>query len=96
MSLTVPQEGIATVLIGALAYFFIANYPNTAKFLNDNERKFIRARLAADSDATHDEKFTWGAVVEAIKDPKCWLYGLGFHSMSLPLYTLSLFFVSLS
>lgn len=25
------------------------------------------------------------------RDPKCWLYGLAFHTLSLPLYTLSLF-----
>ena len=27
----------------------------------------------------------------ALTDPKCWLYGLTFHTLSLPLYTLSLF-----
>jgi hypothetical protein len=32
-------------------------------------------------------------VIEALKDVKIWLYGLGFHTMSLPLYTLSLFLV---
>ncbi|GKT66440.1 major facilitator superfamily transporter [Colletotrichum tofieldiae] len=85
------QEGIATVFIAVGAYWFIQNYPDTAKFISDKERRFIRARLAADSDATHNEKFTWGNVMDAIKDPKCWLYGLGFHTMSLPLYTFSLF-----
>ncbi|KAI1371428.1 MFS general substrate transporter [Hypoxylon crocopeplum] len=84
-------EGILTVLVAAAAYGFIHNYPDTSKFLSEDERKFIHQRLAADSDATHDEKFTWSAVVEALKDPNCWLYGLGFHTMSLPLYTLSLF-----
>ncbi|OBR05720.1 major facilitator superfamily transporter [Colletotrichum higginsianum IMI 349063] len=84
-------EGIATVVIAIGAYWFIQNYPDTAKFVSDKERRFIRARLAADSDATHNEKFTWGNVMDAIKDPKCWLYGLGFHTMSLPLYTFSLF-----
>lgn len=84
-----------TVLVGIVAYWFIQNYPDTATFITDDERKFIRARLAADSDATNDEKFTWAGVTDALKDVKCWLYGLGFHSMSLPLYTLSLFFVSL-
>lgn len=29
--------------------------------------------------------------MQAFRDPSCWLYGLGFHTMSLPLYTLSLF-----
>jgi len=47
--------------------------------------------LKADSDATNDEKFSWDGVWIACKDPKIWLYGLGFHTMSLPLYTLSLF-----
>ncbi|KAI1413948.1 MFS general substrate transporter [Hypoxylon sp. FL1857] len=84
-------EGILTVLVAAAAYGFIHNYPDTSKFLSEDERKFIHQRLAADSDATHDERFTWAAVVEALKDPNCWLYGLGFHTMSLPLYTLSLF-----
>ncbi|KAI2468505.1 MFS general substrate transporter [Annulohypoxylon bovei var. microspora] len=84
-------EGILTVIVAASAYGFIYNYPDTSKFLTEDERKFIHERLAADSDATHDEKFTWGAVVEALKDSNCWLYGLGFHTMSLPLYTLSLF-----
>ncbi|KAI1762670.1 MFS general substrate transporter [Hypoxylon sp. FL1150] len=84
-------EGILTVLVAAAAYAFIHNYPDTSSFLNKEEREFIHQRLAADSDATHEEKFSWGAVVEALKDPNCWLYGLGFHTMSLPLYTLSLF-----
>lgn len=77
-----------------VVFRFIHDYPRTAKFLNEDERKFISQRLAADSDAMNDEKFTWGAVAEALKDPSCWLYGLGFHTMSLPLYTLSLFLVS--
>ncbi|KAM0326141.1 hypothetical protein ACHAQA_006735 [Verticillium albo-atrum] len=84
-------EGIVTVVIGVAAYFFVQNYPDTAKFFTDTERKFVYARLAADSDATHAEPFTWTAVTSALKDPKCWLYGFGFHTMSLPLYTFSLF-----
>ncbi|KAI0150717.1 major facilitator superfamily domain-containing protein [Xylariaceae sp. FL1272] len=84
-------EGIVTVVVATSAYAFVYNYPDTAKFLNSDERKFIHQRLAADSDATHDEKFSWSAVRDALRDPKCWLYGLGFHTLSLPLYTLSLF-----
>ncbi|KAK8119620.1 uncharacterized protein PG998_004246 [Apiospora kogelbergensis] len=84
-------EGILTVIVAIAAYWFIHNYPDTAKFLTPDERRHIHQRLAADSDATNDEKFTWSAVSDALKDVDCWLYGLGFHTMSLPLYTLSLF-----
>ena len=84
-------EGMLTVLVSLAAYFFVANYPATAGFLSDKERSTIQARLAASNDATRNETFTWGNVFKAVKDPKVWLYGLGFHTMSLPLYTLSLF-----
>ena len=84
-------EGILTVVVSLIAYGFIANYPSTAKFITEDERAFIQARLASNNDATRHEAFTWGNVSKAISDPKVWLYGLGFHSLSLPLYTLSLF-----
>lgn len=81
-------------MVALAAYWFIENYPETAKFLSKSEKEFVHARLAADSDATHHERFAWTAVYGALRDPSCWLYGLGFHTMSLPLYTLSLFLVS--
>lgn len=84
-------EGILTVLVSLVAYFFVANYPSTAKFLSEKERDCIHARLVSNNDATRNEAFTWTNVLFAIKDPKVWLYGFGFHTMSLPLYTLSLF-----
>jgi hypothetical protein len=87
------KEGLATILVSFAAYFFIQNYPSTAKFLTDKERTFIQARLAADSDSTIDERFTWGNVMSALTDYKCWLYGFAFHTTSLPLYTYSLFLV---
>ncbi|KAE9965489.1 hypothetical protein EG328_009602 [Venturia inaequalis] len=88
-------EGLLTVVISCAAYFFISNYPDTAKFLSDKERSFIQARLTADSDSTRNEVFTWANVKKALFDHKCWLYGLAFHTMSLPLYTLSLFLPSI-
>ncbi|KXJ87595.1 major facilitator superfamily domain-containing protein [Microdochium bolleyi] len=84
-------EGIATVLVAFFAFGFIHNYPDTSKFITEEERAFIHQRLSADSDATNHEEFSWAAVKEALTDVNCWLYGLGFHTCSLPLYTLSLF-----
>ena len=86
-------EGLLTVVVSAGGYYFICNYPATAPFLSNNERSFIHARLKADCDATQNEAFTWTNVKSALADPKCWLYGFAFHTMSLPLYTLSLFLV---
>lgn len=93
LTLLLLQEGLFTVVIGALAFFFIPNYPSTAKFLTENEKTFLQQRLSEDSDAGADEGFKWDNVLKVFKDPKCWLYCAAFHTMSLPLYTLSLFLV---
>lgn len=87
----VPQEGLFTVLVSLVSYFFIHNYPSTATFLTEAERHTIQKRLEADSDATRDEAFNWTNVSKAFLDVKVYLYCLGFHTLSLPLYTLSLF-----
>lgn len=84
-------EGILTVLVSAVAYFFVVNYPASAKFLTEDERAYVQARLSTDSDANRHEIFAWANVAKAVKDPKVWLYGFGFHTLALPLYTLSLF-----
>ena len=84
-------EGLLTILVSIGAYFFIFNYPATASFLTESERSRIHVRLKASNDATRDEAFNWKNVRQALSDPKVWLYCLGFHTMSLPLYTLSLF-----
>lgn len=81
--------------MAAAAYFFIHNYPATAAFLSPKEKEFIQARLEADSDATQAEAFAWPEVRKAFTDVKVYLYCLGFHTMSLPLYTLSLFLPSI-
>jgi MFS family permease len=88
-------EGILTVLIGVAAYFFISNYPETSNFLSEDEKSVLAKRLDGDNDATPHEGFTWANVSRALKDPKVWMYCAAFHTMSLPLYTLSLFLVSL-
>ncbi|EKG11490.1 hypothetical protein MPH_11379 [Macrophomina phaseolina MS6] len=88
-------EGLLTVVVSLFAYLFITNYPSTAPFLTTKERTYIEARLTRDSDATASESFSWAGVATCLRDPKCWLYGLAFHTLSLPLYTLSLFLPSI-
>lgn len=83
-----------TATVSAIAYLWVHNYPSTAKFLSEEERDFVQFRLKNDNDATRDECFTWGAVWDAFKDKKCIIYGIGYHTLSLPLYSLSLFLVS--
>ena len=84
------------MLIGVAAYWFIVDWPSKSTFLAPDEKAFVTARLKADSDASNSEQFEWSEVWKAFKDPKVWLYCAHFHTLSLPLYTLSLFLVSSS
>lgn len=81
------------MILAALGYLYIADWPEKAKFLTEKERAFVLTRLRVDSDSTNNEGFSWHNVGVALRDPKVWLYGLGYHTLSLPLYTLSLFLV---
>jgi hypothetical protein len=85
------KEGLLTVSIAIAAYFYIYNYPATARFLTPKEKEYVISRLKEDSDAVRDEKFTWGGVIQALKDPKVWLYGLCFHTVSVPISSLGTF-----
>ncbi|KAK3110397.1 hypothetical protein LTR53_015354, partial [Teratosphaeriaceae sp. CCFEE 6253] len=88
-------EGILTCVLAIGGYWYIADWPSKARFVSEDERAFINARLKADSDATQNEAFMWSNVWHALRDPKVWLYCACYHTLSLPLYTLSLFLPSI-
>lgn len=41
-------EGLGTVVIAAVSKFFIVDWPETSKFLNDDERHLLLRRLRID------------------------------------------------
>jgi len=69
------------------------DWPAKATFVTPEEKELVTARLQADSDAVADESVSWKNVLSAMSDYKVWLYGACFHTLSLPLYTLSMFLV---
>lgn len=71
------------------------DWPQKATFFTSEEKELVAARLGADSDAVADESVSWKNVKAAMGDYKVWLYGACFHTLSLPLYTLSMFMVGI-
>src|SRR5258706_32250 len=66
-------EGSGTCVIAAISYLFIPDWPETAKFLNEEERAFLIRRLAADVGEAKMAKFDKKAIVRTVKDIKIWL-----------------------
>lgn len=66
-------EGLATVVIAAVSKFIIVDWPETAKFLNDQERKLLLGRLAADGGQAKMDRLDSPAMKRAFSDVKIYL-----------------------
>ncbi|KAM0756371.1 MFS general substrate transporter [Meredithblackwellia eburnea MCA 4105] len=83
-------EGILTVVIAVASYWMLYDYPDTAKFLDETEKRFVVGRLALDHNGLatrYDNKFAW----QAVKDWKVWAFSLMYIGTLMPLYSFSLF-----
>ncbi|QRV94743.1 major facilitator superfamily transporter [Ceratobasidium sp. AG-Ba] len=83
-------EGLVTVVIAVVAFFFIPDDPKTAKFLTSQERDELVRRLADDNNGLAQE---YGMIYfwQAVKDWKTYAYMLIFVACTTPTYSLALF-----
>lgn len=63
-------EGLATVVIGAASKFFTVDWPEAAKFLTDEERKVLVAKLAKDHGEARMDHLDKRAAKRIFKDWK--------------------------
>ncbi|QDS70054.1 hypothetical protein FKW77_004210 [Venturia effusa] len=83
-------EGLLTFLVALGAYFWMQDYPDTAGFLTEAERKEVKRRLETDRDFLADEyntMFVW----QALKDWKVYMFAFISCCLALPTYSVSLF-----
>ncbi|GAA5932880.1 hypothetical protein JCM1841_004624 [Sporobolomyces salmonicolor] len=89
-------EGLATFLAGVLALFTISDFPQTVKWLTEEEREWVVWRLATDGTSVGEahlvsKKYIWAA----FKDPQIYL-AVGYYlGVVVPLYSISLFMPTL-
>lgn len=64
-------EGIFTVVMSVVSYFWLVDWPADAKFLNDEERKVLLNRLSInDEGEARMDTFNWR---RCVRDWKVWL-----------------------
>lgn len=77
-------EGLATVVVGAVAFFVVPNFPEDAKWLSPAEQQFMRDRVQdVDADA-HDGLPLRAQVAAYFSDYKSYLAGLLYFGKSSP------------
>ena len=63
-------EGIMTIFAVPLFFWLFPTVPTNAWFLTEEEKGMMVIRYAQNPHWGIDEKFSWGAIISVIKDPK--------------------------
>ncbi|KAJ3800001.1 MFS general substrate transporter [Lentinula aff. detonsa] len=89
-------EGLATVIAGALSFFIIQDFPDTAKFLTEAERTVVVRRLQGDNQfSAAGEKLRMKYIIRSMLDWKTWVGMMVYVGADMPLYAFSLFLPSI-
>ncbi|KAJ7061515.1 MFS general substrate transporter [Mycena amicta] len=85
-------EGLVTILAGILSLWLVQDFPETAKFLTEEERTVVIRRLQGDDlFSAGGENLKWKNVLASFKDWKTWVNMVQLMGCDMPLYAFSLF-----
>ncbi len=85
-------EGSITMGCGILLYFVLPDFPEEAKFLNHNEKQFLKEKLALEAgESEFDTNFTFKEILSCFKDPLIWLPALSYFGTIIPAYCYAYF-----
>ncbi|KAI0649688.1 MFS general substrate transporter [Trametes meyenii] len=85
-------EGLATVVVGAISFFILVDFPHTASFLTPEERAYVVHRKKYDNSSVGEEEhFEIRHIWETLLDWQVWMHILIYMSIIAPLYGISLF-----
>ncbi|KAJ2919769.1 hypothetical protein MD484_g670, partial [Candolleomyces efflorescens] len=84
-------EGILTIVLGLFTWFFVADFPDKARFLNDEQRKMILDRIEADRADAMPDKITKEKFIKSFFDPLTWSFAIMFLSSTMATYTIGFF-----
>ncbi|KAH9919552.1 MFS general substrate transporter [Fomitopsis serialis] len=89
-------EGIVTVVVGGIAFFVLVDFPDTAKFLSEDERAYLIWRKKYDNSTVgEEEQSELRHLKEVFLDWQVWMQILVYMSIVAPLYGISLFLPSI-
>ncbi|GMM34502.1 hypothetical protein DASC09_018270 [Saccharomycopsis crataegensis] len=89
-------EGTFTAGLALLLYFIVPDFPENSRFLNEQERKFIKKKLEIySSDSGFEIKNTLGDVARMFKDPIIWVTALAYFGLIVPAYGYAYFATSI-
>ncbi|ORY02828.1 MFS general substrate transporter [Basidiobolus meristosporus CBS 931.73] len=88
-------EGLPSLLLAFVSYFYLPDFPESASFLTQEERELLLARLKHDAGVASETEFSWKQFKDAFIDWKIYMHMIVYIAASTPLYSLSLFLPSI-
>jgi MFS family permease len=80
-------EGVLTCVVAILFFFIIPNFPEDAKWLTEDERAYVKARLQADQGkSARERKITVKDIGNVFKDFKVIVGGFMYFGLIVPAY----------
>ncbi|CAG8211087.1 unnamed protein product [Penicillium salamii] len=85
-------EGVLTSVVAIILWFCIADFPEDVKWLNEEERTYMRAKLAKDvGKAAHHVPLGKREILGVFKDYKVFIGGLMYFGLIVPAYSYAYF-----
>ena len=85
-------EGVLTCVVALIFFFFLPSFPEEAKWLTEDERAYVKARLQADQGRSAAERdITLRDVGRVFTDYKVYLGGLMYFGLIVPAYGYAFF-----
>ncbi|GJJ75758.1 MFS transporter, ACS family, allantoate permease [Entomortierella parvispora] len=88
-------EGLPTVLLTIVVFFYLPDFPATAPFLNQEEKELADRRLVIDAGPATQTEFSWKQFRSVFVDWKVYMHMITYILSATPLYSLSLFLPSI-
>ena len=85
-------EGALTVAVSFLFFFILPDFPEESKWLKDDEKAYVKARLEADQGrSARERKITLNDVGRVFKDYKVIIGGFMYFGLIVPAYSYAYF-----
>lgn len=79
-------EGVLTMVVSFFFFFLLPNFPEDVKWLTEEERTFVKARLQIDHGKSARERPIKAHDVQVFKDPKIIVGGFMYFGLIVPAY----------
>jgi predicted MFS family arabinose efflux permease len=80
-------EGLLTCIVSFFFFFLIPNFPEESKWLTEDERTYVKARLEIDQGkSARDRPIATRDVLQVFKDPKILVGGFMYFGLIVPAY----------